>query len=131
MGSLYMREEYGKGEGGAEYAAPREIGKIIRCYDEWTGHKGQPVTEYSFLSEFAHPNMGAFSHYYEMKKDAAGNAQVEFSTKFSEEPFPDVSIAVVSALNFTLKLLKETAEHKIAPQLEAILVEMYLPLNEN
>lgn len=47
-----MREEYGE----ENYeATPREIAKIMRCFDEFAG-KGKATTEYSFLSEFAHPN---------------------------------------------------------------------------
>lgn len=62
MGSRYMQEEYGdKLEEWPPFAAPHEIAKVVRTFDEWTETK-QARTEYSLLSEFAHPNMAAFSH---------------------------------------------------------------------
>src|SRR5207302_9280140 len=66
MGSRYMQEEYGdKVEEWPSFVAPREIAKIIRTFDEWTNKQSR--TEYSFLSEFAHPNMAALSHYYNIE----------------------------------------------------------------
>jgi len=70
MGSRYMREEYEE----ANYeATPREIAKVVRCFDEWVG-KDKAITVYSFLflSEFAQPNMAALSHYYAINRGHAG-----------------------------------------------------------
>lgn len=123
MGSRYMREEYGDRPDMPPFAAPREVGKVIRCFDEWTGHTGQALTEYSFLSEFAHPNMAAFQHYYELKRGRSGDIQAEFSAQFSSAPLPDISIALVSALHFVLRLLEKAGETQVAPRLATLLAE--------
>jgi hypothetical protein len=78
MGSRYMQEEYAdKTDEWPPFAAPREIARVIRTFDEWTKTR-QARTEYSFLSEFAHPNMAAFSHYYKMEPGEAGFGVVTF-----------------------------------------------------
>ncbi len=123
MGSLYMREEYGERADMPAFAAPREIGKVIRCFDEWTGGIGKAVTEYSFLSEFAHPNMAAFQHYCEMKRGPSGGIQAEFSSGFPAAPVPDISISLVSALHFALRLLERAGEADIAPRVKDLLAE--------
>ena len=80
-----MQEEYGdKTDEWPPFAAPREIAKVIRTFDEWT-KTTQARTEYSFLSEFAHPNMAAFSHYYKMEPGEAGFGVVTF---FQPRRFP-------------------------------------------
>lgn len=124
MGNRYMEEEYGEVKDMPPFSAPREIGKIIRCYDEWLGHSGQASTEYSFLSEFAHPNMAAFSHYYTINPGKSGFAEVTFHDPKREAervPFSHVSAAVVSSLHFVLKLLERIGETQIAPQVKAVL----------
>jgi hypothetical protein len=74
LGSRYISEEYGeKSEEWSPFTAPREIAKVIRVFNEWTN--GKATTEYSFLSEFAHP---AFSHYYEMEPRRDGFGTVRF-----------------------------------------------------
>ena len=124
MGSRYMQEEYGEVKDMPPFSAPREIGKVIRCYDEWLGHSGQASTEYSFLSEFAHPNMAAFSHYYTINPGKLGFAEVAFRDAKREPermPFSHVSIAVLSSLHFTVKLLEHIGETEVAPQVKAVL----------
>jgi len=81
MGSRYMREEYGDDEEDRPYfLAPREIAKVMRCFEEWEPCRGKAVTEYSFLSEFAHPNMAAFAHYYSMRPGESGFGEVVFQS---------------------------------------------------
>ena len=124
MGSRYMQEEYGEAKDMQLFSAPREIGKIIRCYDEWLGHSGQASTEYSFLSEFAHPNMAAFSHYYTTNPGKSGFAVMTFHDPKREPermPFSHVSIAVLSSMHFTAKLLEHIGETEVAPQVKAVL----------
>jgi hypothetical protein len=103
--------------------APREIAKVIRCFNEWTG---DAVTAYSFLSEFAHPNMAAFSHYYRIEDGEGGYGVVRFvdpRREVSRAPWPHVSISLVASLLFALRLLQRSGENEIAPQIEAILTK--------
>jgi hypothetical protein len=123
MGSRYMREEYGEEEDWPEFVEPREIGKVIRCFDEWTGHTGQAVAEYSFLSEFAHPNMAAFSHYYNLGRTPTGDINAKFSRNFPEEPLTHISYALEATLRFSSELLVAAGESAIVPRLEEILAE--------
>ena len=129
MGSRYMREEYGDQPADwPPFAAPREIAKVIRCFDEWS--EGKATTEYSFLSEFAHPNMAAFSHYYIMEPNEGGFAVVRFidpPRNNSAVPWPLVSISLVACLHFALRILQRVGEKEIAPQIETILVEFEKP----
>ena len=123
MGSRYMKEEYGQAEEQQQFPASREIGKVIRCYDEWLGQPGRASTEYSFLSEFAHPNMAAFSHYYGMSSGESGFTVVTFHEPKRETervPFDHVSLAVTSSLQFTLKILGRIGETEVASQINAV-----------
>lgn len=122
MGSRYMQEEYKHFL--PRFATTREIGKVIRCFDEWIGHKGQAATEYSFLSEFAHPNMAAFSNYYTMTPGNSGFGLVNFHDPDrapERVPFVHASIAIVASLHFVLKLLTRIGETKVAPQVKTVL----------
>jgi hypothetical protein len=126
MGSRYMQEEYGdKTEDWPPFAAPREIAKVIRTFDEWT--KKQARTEYSFLSEFAHPNMAAFSHYYKMEPGESGFGTVTFFVPRRDSnaaPWPQVSIASVASLHFVRLLLRRINEKEVASHVETILTIM-------
>jgi hypothetical protein len=119
MGSLYLREQYP--DASPEFVTSRQIGKIIRCFDEWVGGNGKANSEYSFLSEFAHPNMGAFSHYYEMVQSSPDGSTVKFSATFPEQPLPHISIALVSTLHFSAKLLESCGESNVAAVIHGIL----------
>jgi hypothetical protein len=125
MGSRYMREEYGdQPSNWPPFAAPREIAKVIRCFDEWTD--GRARTEYSFLSEFAHPNMAAYSHYYTMEAGNEGYGTVRFvdpPREVSQAPWFHVSISLVACSHFALELLKRSGENEIASQIEAMLTK--------
>ncbi len=129
MGSRYMREEYGDQPADwPPFAAPREIAKVIRCFDEWS--EGKATTEYSFLSEFAHPNMAAFSHYYIIDPNEVGFAVVRFidpPRNNSAVPWPLVSISLVACLHFALRFLQRVGEKEIASQIETIFVEFAKP----
>ncbi len=128
MGSLYMREKTEKArrkDDEVPFPTPREIGKVIRCFNEW-GNIRKAMETYSFLSEFSHPNMGAFSHYYEMKRDEWKTVWVRYFDPPRDAlaaPLPDVSISLVATLHFVLKLLVKTSEIDVAPQVKSILIE--------
>lgn len=53
-----------------EFDAPVDVAKAIKCLDEYArkagGKAGDSWQEYSFLSEFCHPNGAAFMHYYQV-----------------------------------------------------------------
>ena len=123
MGSRYMQEEYGeKTEEWPPFAAPREIAKVIRTFDEWTKRKAR--TEYSFLSEFAHPNMAAFSHYYKIELGEAGFGVVTFFEPRRDPdaaPWPQVSISFIASLHFVCRLLRRVDEKEVAPHVETVL----------
>ena len=126
MGSRYKCEEYGdRSEDLPPPPAPREIAKIIRSFDEWMSKAdGKATTEYSFLSEFAHPNMAAFSHYYTVESKEGGLSAVRFVDPprgLSAAPWQHVLISLLACLHFASQLLKHVGEREIASQIAAIL----------
>lgn len=119
-----MREEYGdKAEEWPPFAAPREIAKVMRTFDECT-IDGRARTEYSFLSEFAHPNMAAFSHYYRIEPGEGGFGAVTFLEPRRDQdyvPWSQVSISFVASLQFVLRLLRRIGEKEVASHVATIL----------
>ena len=77
MGSLYMNQKGGTSYSGP-FPEPRDIGKIIRCFREWPNskRKGDAYEDYSYLSEFTHPNMAALSHYYKLEPNHDGGKAI-------------------------------------------------------
>ncbi len=73
MGSLYMNQKGGTSSSGP-FPEPLDIGKIIRCFREWSNskRKGDAYEDYSYLSEFIHPNMAALLHYYKLEPNHDG-----------------------------------------------------------
>jgi hypothetical protein len=123
MGSRYMVEEYGEFKEMPTFSVPREIGKVIRCFDEWLREFGKATTEYSFLSEFAHPNMAAFSHYYTMSPEESGFWKTIFHDpeRIQERaPFAHASGAVIASLQFVVKLLERIGETQVAAQIRSV-----------
>ena len=125
MGSQYMKEEYGeRPEEWPQFAAPRHIAKVIRTFEEWTAkNQAAATTEYSFLSEFAHPNMAAFSHYYKMERKGDVQTVVTFiepPREISQAPLPYVSLSILACLFFTHRHLQRTGESDISPQIARI-----------
>jgi len=120
MGSLYMREKFPEGseeENEQQFPTPREIGKIIRCFNEW-GKKGEAGSIYSFLSEYSHPNMAAFSNYYEFK-GLDKTAIFSFTNPPHNPlmaPLSEVCISVAS-LEFLSKLLDLSGEVNVTSRL--------------
>ncbi len=128
IGSRYMQEKHGEQreeENKPPFLAPRDVAKAVRCFDEW-GNIKKAVETYSFLSEFSHPNMGAFSHYYTMERDEQKFTWVRYSAPPRDPlmaPMPEVSVSLTSVLHFGQKLLDETGETKLAACLRVILSE--------
>jgi len=120
MGNLYMREKYAEREDEGDspnFPAPREVGKVIRCFNEW-GNIRRAGETYSFLSESSHPNMGAFSHHYETKEDRIIFTEPPRDPLMA--PLPEVSISL-TALEFVGKLLDLTSEAVVASSISRIL----------
>lgn len=125
MGNLYMRGKSArenKKNKAPDFPLPRDIGKVIRCFSE-IATRGAAET-YSYLSEFAHPNMAAFNHYYKMGPLKDGVPQVDFIEP-SRDPFhaplAEVAISVTATLNFTSKLLVAAGEANVSSEITHIL----------
>ena len=111
MGSLYIRTR----TNGSEHPRPRDIGKVVRSFNEWVH-----PNDYKFLSEFVHPNMRAFSQYYEFLRHNSREIEGRFSCDFSDDAFPDLSQEIAATLHLCLRLLELTAEIETASSLEKI-----------
>ena len=61
MGSRYVNEQIP--EESELFPAPPHISKAVKCFSEVMPRSAQE--DYSYLSEFCHPNVLAFSQYYE------------------------------------------------------------------
>ena len=120
MGSLYMNQKSATASPSRPFPEPRDIGKIIRCFDEWPQNKrpGHASETYSYLSEFAHPNMAAFEHYYEMAS-TGDNIFVRFINPnvVVKEPLGNVTIAVAAMLYNVSELLDLLGENALAEKL--------------
>jgi len=124
MGSLYMKEKYAERDDEGDnpkFPAPREIGKVIRCFNEWGNIKHVGET-YSFLSEYIHPNMAAFSYHYKFNADGS-TTKVNFIEPPRDPlmaPLPEVAISL-AALQFAGKLLDLTGETVVTSSISRIL----------
>lgn len=126
MGNRYMNEYGGRG-GNKESSFPavREVKKMIRAWGELT--KQDMRRMYSSLSEFAHPNMAAFSHYYKMKARDGRKVIVSFpgpSEDPGTAPLAEVSMSLGSILYFGTKLLDITSETDVRTKLAAALRDL-------
>lgn len=126
MGSRYMREEIERrvpGQEDIDFPAPREVARVMRAFDEW-GNYRRALVDYSFLSEFSHPNMAAFSHYYRMEKDKENRITVNFVEQkrgLLETPMPIIRISLTVLLLFTSKLLGVTDERDVIQKIDEVL----------
>ena len=123
MGNLYMKEKYAESEDedANAFPTPREIGKVIRCFNEWGKIKRAGET-YSYLSEFSHPNMGAFSHHYEIK-DVDSTVRVDFTEPPRDPLMAPLHEIVISltGLQFVGELLGLTGETVVTSSINRIL----------
>ena len=127
MGSLYMKK---KGisvlSSRRPFPEPRNIGKIIRCFDEWRliPRQRHASETYSYLSEFAHPNMAAFNHYYKMATSAPRKILANFvdpPCDVDQQPLAEVSIAVAATLYNLSDLLGMLGNNTLREKLNASL----------
>jgi len=130
MGNLYMREEFPARDDEdkeQQFPAPREIGKVIRCFNEFSQNT-EAVKTYSLLSEYSHPNMGAFSSYYEFHN--VGNTITYSFTDPPRNPLvaplPEVCISL-KGIDCVGTLLDLTGEVRVPSQISHILKEYLNP----
>ena len=109
QGSRHMKENQKKAAAvGAASAAAAfveelpegpHIAKVMACFNEYFGSGSTEATEnYSFLSEFCHPNSFAFTNHLEVEEPKAGtsSARVTFI-----KPGRDVCIQVIPDMLYT------------------------------
>lgn len=122
MGSLYMKQK-GATSSSGPFLNPRDIGKIIRCFGEWPDkkRKGDAYEDYSYLSEFTHPNMAALSHYYKLEPNHAQRKAfaklVDPPREGDTLPLPQVTIAVAATLSNLRNLSNALGEQDLAKKL--------------
>ena len=125
LGSRYMREEHG-GKAEEAFPEPRDIAKVMRCFDEYF-NIGEAATTYSFLSEFSHPNSAAFMHYFDWKADSSGETKITFVPPSSEKlamALPAVAIALAALLHCGMDLLNRIGDTKVAARLDVALTKL-------
>lgn len=126
MGSRYMNEYGGKkGNPGSSFPAVREVQRMIRAWEEWA--KKDMRSMYSYLSEYAHPNMATFSHYYKMDATEERRARVRFSGPARNPlaaPLPEASMALVTMLHFGARLLEIASARDLKAELAATLKDL-------
>jgi hypothetical protein len=124
MGSSYMQKPTRKmnKETGIDltFPVPRAIGKALSVFNEVVPNN-QVADNYAFLSEFSHPNMAAFSHYYRMDKSRGGPVFVSPSRGRTAVSFPLADISTTFFLVSTTKLLAAGNEQLVQSRLSNIL----------
>jgi hypothetical protein len=76
MGSYYLREHATKSVNAQEHPIPLDVGKAVKSLEAFDINASK---EYSFLSEFSHPDALALRHYVEMNRAL-------YSAEFKEYP---------------------------------------------
>jgi hypothetical protein len=123
MGSRLMRKRFKDGKG-SEFPEPRDVAKVVRCFNEWV--KKDMVSTYSYLSEFSHADMAAYSHYHEFKLGHQNQAKCIFVGPQRDPlaaPIPEVAMSITALLHFVKKLLVHTEESAVALLLDRALRE--------
>ena len=76
MGSYYFREHATRSVDAPEHPIPLDVGKAVKSLEAFDINASK---EYSFLSEFSHPDALALRHYVEMNRSL-------YSAEFKEYP---------------------------------------------
>ena len=76
MGSYYFREHTAKSINAEEHPIPLDVGKAVKSLEAFDINASK---EYSFLSEYSHPDALALRHYVEMNRAL-------YSAEFKEDP---------------------------------------------
>jgi len=113
-GSRYMNEQYP--ETSEMFPTPAHISKIIKCFGEVLPNDA--IDNYSFLSEYCHPNTFAFSqHYRWLNPD-----EVAFVGHEAQGMFGATTAACVMGLMAIQQMLSLTGEKQIAVTLKETLL---------
>lgn len=117
MGSRYMNEQIP--EESALFPAPAHIRKVINCFSEVTSRSAQD--DYSYLSEFSHPNVLAFMQYYNF-------CDPETITFVDHKPLEGflgaTTVAVIQGLLSIQRLLVIAHERDVSRSLVGLLQEV-------
>jgi hypothetical protein len=121
QGSRHMREKHEKARAAGATTAvledlpePPHIAKVMNCFNEW--FKSPEATEnYSFLSEFCHPNSFAFTNHLEVEdpKGGTSSAKVTFVKPSKDsciQVMPDMLFACMPLLFSMDELLRRTGD---------------------
>jgi hypothetical protein len=129
QGSRHLREKQKKAAAGA---APNEaavaeglpegphIAKVMACFNEYFELGSTRATEnYSFLSEFCHPNSFAFTNHLEVEEPKTGtsSAKVTFirpGRAFCIQVMPDTLFACMPVLFSMDELLRRIGDHGLS-----------------
>jgi hypothetical protein len=101
------------------FPSPAHIGKVVNCFNEVFT---DAPDSYSFLSEFAHPNMAAFLQHYKWKTPYL----VEFGEQYSDvgAAFSSAAGAAIRALLALVDILKLAGEIEIRAGVMRVLGEV-------
>jgi len=109
-GSRYMKEEYGdKLDGKIELEESPKVQSAIAAFNEYfNGDKKRATREYSFLSEFSHPNSFAFTNHLDWKEAEEPDKKMKVSFT---RPTTDMMIqAIPSGVMSSLSVLSSGSE---------------------
>ncbi len=125
VGSRHMRE-YGLKNLGLEsesedFPLNPHIAKVIAAFDEY-GNRGLSSEEYSFLSEFAHPSIGAFDGYREIDGKSRAYVFPDPAPVLQQDPrVGSVLIAAIAACQFCNLLLRVSGDNVTSGELKRLL----------
>jgi len=109
-GSRYMKEEYGeKLDGKIELEESPKIQSAIAAFNEYfNGDKKKATREYSFLSEFSHPNSFAFTSHIDWQEAEKPDKKMKIG--FTKPPTDIMIQAIPSAVMSSLCVLSNGSE---------------------
>jgi hypothetical protein len=129
-----MREAGVPAAGGLQWEEPLHVMDAIRALDAFMNELAPQPSEawgqglYSSLSEFSHPNMGAFSQYYRFEATGPTDIRVHFAPlrQVNERPaVPEVVIAVSVTLDRAARLLMAASDAETCETVRAALDGLY------
>jgi len=115
-GSRYMNEQFP--ETSDMFPAGVHISKAVKCLGETVPK--EVVEGYSFISEYCHPNMFAFSQYFRW----INPFEVGFVNHTAQGMFGSVAVACVTGLIAVQELMSFTGEKAIAISLKQTLLDL-------
>jgi len=123
QGSRYMKEKGDdRGVPPMELVEGPHIAKVINCFDEYFRDHGQNVARenYSFLSEFCHPNSFTFTNHLDFVRQEEG-VVVTFgkpATEICVQALPDAWFSCMPLLVSADKLLSTTGDKTLSGVIE-------------